>query len=96
MRRKEEREAVDSFCQQGLQPKSHMEAPSSSIVKNEGMYELSHELIFSSLWPINSEECLRRRKVEQKCNPWGITGSTQLVAVCRGAESLGLEFAMVL
>ncbi|GFY97731.1 hypothetical protein Acr_12g0002720 [Actinidia rufa] len=68
-RKKEEREAVDSFCQQGLQPKSQMEAPSSSIVKNGGMYELSHELIFYSLWLINSEGCLRRREAEQKCNP---------------------------
>ncbi|GFZ06723.1 hypothetical protein Acr_18g0008930 [Actinidia rufa] len=91
----------------GWRLKSHMEAPSSSIVKNGGMYELSHELIFSSLWPINLEGCLRRRGPEQKCNPWGITGSTQLVTVCRGAESessvreqrvvsLGLGFSMVL
>ncbi|GFZ09253.1 hypothetical protein Acr_20g0010610 [Actinidia rufa] len=27
----------------------------------------------------------RGRGAEQKCNPWGITESTQLVAVCRGA-----------
>ncbi|GFY91434.1 transporter associated with antigen processing protein 1 [Actinidia rufa] len=27
----------------------------------------------------------RGRRAEQKCNPWGITESTQLVAVCRGA-----------
>ena len=53
-----------------------------------GLYELSHELICSSLWPINSED--RQRREEQgaeKCNPWGITGSTQHVAVCR--EGLG-------
>ncbi|GFY97348.1 hypothetical protein Acr_11g0016540 [Actinidia rufa] len=53
--------------------------------QEEGLYELSHELIFSSLWPINSEGCLRRKWVEKKCNLSEITESTQLVAVCRGA-----------
>ncbi|GFZ14534.1 root hair specific 12 [Actinidia rufa] len=41
-------------------PKSQMEAPSSSIVKNVGMYKLNHELIFSSMWHINSDGCLKR------------------------------------
>ncbi|GFS42562.1 hypothetical protein Acr_00g0080570 [Actinidia rufa] len=58
---KEEREAVDSFCQQGLQSKSQMEAPSSSIVKNVGMYELNYELIFSSIGA-ESESSVREQR----------------------------------
>ncbi|GFS35823.1 hypothetical protein Acr_00g0042340 [Actinidia rufa] len=84
-KREEEREVVDSFCQQGLRKKSQMEAPSSSIVKNGGMYELSHELIFSSLWPINSEGCLGRRESEQKCNPWGgLLGAHNMLLCAKG------------
>ncbi|GFZ11283.1 hypothetical protein Acr_22g0006810 [Actinidia rufa] len=47
----------------------------------------------------NSEVARERREAEQKCNLWGITGSTQHVAVCRGAGSEGYVFggsAMVL
>ncbi|GFZ18028.1 hypothetical protein Acr_26g0012970 [Actinidia rufa] len=33
--------------------------------------------------------------LHEKCNPWGITGSTQHVAVCRGAERDGSAMVLV-
>ncbi|GFY97732.1 hypothetical protein Acr_12g0002730 [Actinidia rufa] len=45
-----------------------MEAlPPSSMVKNGGMNELSHELIFSALWPINLESFQREKKWGVQC-----------------------------
>ncbi|GFS46717.1 sphingoid base hydroxylase 2 [Actinidia rufa] len=54
--------------------------PLWSVVKGVLLQQIVQAIVAHGLF-------LRKQWAEQKCNPWEITGSTQLVAVCRGSES---------
>ena len=45
--------------------------------------------------PFERAKSVREKGSAEKCNPWGITGSTQHVAVCRGAEREGSAMVLV-
>ncbi|GFY82713.1 hypothetical protein Acr_02g0009530 [Actinidia rufa] len=80
---KEERDALT----EAVRGAERREAP-SSIVKKWGLYELSHELICSSLWPINSEDRQRREEAgAEKCKGLGALIGAHSRMLC--AEGLG-------